>query len=337
MFFVTVIGSEAFGADHFSPDLKLCLNKITGHIYNDEFDEAGAVIDSLADSDCSRPFIFLSYSTLYQSQMMTAESEFLEKEFYSALDSLEFYSELMLETGQDSAMAYFLLGHNKAFRSLYDGRAGHTWSAIKKGLGARNAYSKAFDIDSTLYDIGLGLGSYRYWKSVKTKAINWTPLFKNEKKNGIELLRLAADSSEISQDAAVSSLIWIYISEKRYGEAIRLADEMRLKYPKGLTFVWALASAYYKFGDCPAAIEMYRTINRRVAGNPGNYFNYIESAFYIVKCLDEIKEFSPEVNLEKCELARMIEIGLIPEDTRKRQSKKIKTILKSCKSGNLEK
>lgn len=318
-------------AAHFAPDLKDCLNTITENIYNDKFDKAEHLIDSLYASGCCRPFDFLAYSILYQSVMMAAESDSLESEFFMALDSVEFYSEEMLSEGRDSVLAYYLLGHQFAFRSLYDGRAGHTWSAIKKGLKARNAYSKGYKMDSTFQDIALGLGSYRYWKSVKTNAINWTPLFKDEKGNGIELLRRAADSSEISRDAAKTSLIWVYINEERYAEAIRLAEEMRRRYPHGLTFLWALGEAYYEFGDCDQAILIYTQILSRLKKRPGNYYNIIEAAWYQARCYRKYLKEDDRYREEACALYESISAMPIPEKTAKRQKDKLKDIKKACR------
>ncbi|MEZ5357577.1 MAG: hypothetical protein R3F48_02020 [Candidatus Zixiibacteriota bacterium] len=322
--------TDSVATEYFSADLTECLNTITAHIYNDRFDKAEHIIDSLYASRCCRPFDFLAYSILYQSVMMANESDSLEAEFFASLDSVQVYAEGMLAEGRDSVLAYYLLGHQFAFRSLYAGRAGHTWSAIKKGLKARNAYSKGFELDSTFFDIALGLGSYRYWKSVKTNAVNWTPLFKNEKGNGIELLRRAADSSEISRDAAQTSLIWVYINEKRYTEAIRLADEMRRRYPHGLTFLWALGEAYYQLGDCDQALLIYTNIYARLQNNPGNYYNIIEAAWYQAKCYRRHYKDDESRREEACELYEAILTLPIPEETAKRQKDKLKDIKKAC-------
>lgn len=327
---VLCLQTDTAAAGYFPADLKACLNSVTAHIYNDRFERAERIIDSLSATGCCRPFDFLASSILYQSVMMAAESDSLKSEFFTALDSVEAYAERMLSDGRDSTIAYYLLGHQYAFRSLYDGRAGHTWSAVKKGLKARNAYSKGYELDSTFHDIALGLGSYRYWKSVKTNAINWTPLFKDEKGNGIELLRRAADSSEISRDAAKTSLIWVYINEKRYAEAIRLAEEMRRRFPHGLTFLWAMGEAYYRLGDCDQAILIYTDLFQRLKRNPGNFYNIIEAAWYLSQCYRE-NDRDGRYRDDACALYETISAFPIPEETAKRQKDKLKDIRKACR------
>jgi hypothetical protein len=317
------------GNKRFSPDLADRLHRISGHIYNDNFDKAELLIDSLGFGRNKGFVIFFLRAILYQSMMMAAESDFLEDEYFDLLDSLENGAEEMLSAGADSALAYWYLGHAHAFRSLYRGRAGSILKALRSGLAARKAYSRGYKFDSTFHDIALGLGSYRYWKSVKTKAINWTPLFKNEKQNGIDLLRLAADSSEISRDAAASALIWVYINEKRYPEAIRLATAMRDRYPQGLTFLWALGEIYYKLEDCRAAIDTYGVIFDRLKENPGNYYNIIEAAFYLSECYRRMSDQLPKVVESLTILQDYIRNLTIPEKTAKRQKKKLKKILRN--------
>ncbi len=315
------------GSPHFSTGLAAGLNHITGLIYNDRFDEAGRIIDSLERAGSQPGFGHLFRAIWYQSQMMAAESDSLQDRFMDVLDSLDDDARDVLKVGGDSALAYFFLGHGHAFRSIYYGRSGRLIKALKSGLAARKAYDAGYEIDPAFYDLALGLGSYRYWKSVKTKAINWTPLFKNEKREGIELLRLAADSSLISRDAATVALIWVYLNEKRYAAAIRLADRMHRRYPEGLTFLWALGRIYYEMDDCRAAVDIYEDILERLRADPGNYFNIIEAAGCLSDCYRQLADRRPEMAGKLSRLRDEIDAMPIPAETQKRQKKKLRKIL----------
>jgi hypothetical protein len=322
---LTAVGDA--GDRHFSTESAASLNQISGFIYNDHFVRAEQLIDSLDQSGSQAATGRLFRVILYQSQMMAAESNYLNDEYFAALDSLESAARRLLDRGSDSALACFYLGHAHAFRSLYHGHFGGLLKALKSGLAARKAYSRGYEIDSTFHDLALGLGSYRYWKSVKTEAINWTPLFKDEKSSGIELLRLAADSSEISQDAASASLIWVYINEERYAEAIRLATAMRQKYPEGLTFLWGLGEAYFRMEDCRSAVDIYETILARLRHRPGNYYNFVQASYFLSECYRRLIDSFPDMTQRLASLQNEIETSPIPDDTRKRQKKNIKRIL----------
>lgn len=323
---ILAIASDAY-AERFPLHLKTTLQRFHTHIYNDQFDEAERLLDSLCRDGGPVPICHLYRAVLYQSRMMSTESYDTEKELYAVLDSLETDADSILASGGDSALAWWLSGNSHAFRSLFLGRGGRLFAALKHGLAARNAYGRGYEIDPTFHDIALGLGSYRYWKSVKTKAINWTPIFDDEAYSGLELLRLAADSAELSSDAATAALIWVYINEERYAEAIRLARRMRYRYPDGLTFLWGLGEAYYRLNDCRGAIDIYETILLRLKANPGNYYNIIEAAYYLSKCYRQLSGRWPEY-VEKLDPLRSEIVSMpVPEDTRKRQEGKLKEIL----------
>jgi tetratricopeptide (TPR) repeat protein len=324
---VLLSAPTSVAGERFSSDIKVCLHRVSADVYNDRFDSAVAVLDSMQNHNGPSPVCRLFRAITYQAQMMAAESDFLKDDFFALLDSLQDDGDSILAGGGDSALAYWLIGNSHAFRSLFLGRGGNILGALRHGLAARSAYTKGYDIDPRFHDIALGLGSYRYWKSVKTAAINWTPLFKNERQAGIDLLRLAADSAEISADAAKSALIWVYINEKRYIEAIRLARQMRREYPDGLTFLWALGEAYRKFGDVRGAAHIYEEILDRLQTKPGNYYNIIEAADYLCQCYRQTADENTEIHARLAELKREIADMPIPKDTRKRQRDKLNDIL----------
>ena len=312
---------------HFPDTLINHLNGITEQIYNERFDSANALIDCLYQDSSWGPTGPLFRAILYQSQMMAAESDFLVKPFLATLDSVEASAKQMLEKGTDSALAYFYLGHNQAFRSLYKGRAGHTWAAIKHGLAAGRAYNKGYELDPSFYDLAFGLGSYRYWKSVKTKLINWTPLFRNEKTDGISLLLLAADSAQISVDAARTALIWVYINEKLFDEAIGLSESLATKYPHGLTFLWPQAETCYRLKEFSRAVSFYETIASHLRENQGNYYNGLEAAYFLSECYRALLPTDGNYHNKLAALQDEVRSWNIPAETQKRQSKKLKKIL----------
>ncbi len=328
LFLVVFLTAAPAAENRFPDELKTALSRISTDIYNDRFESAQNLLDSLRVLDKWLPVCHLFQAILYQSHMMAAESDFLKDQLFAVLDTLDADTDSLLSHGADSAMAFWLLGNSHAFRSLFLGRAGSILGALRHGLSARKAFDRGYDIDPGFHDIALGLGSYRYWKSVKTKAINWTPLFKEEKRNGIELIRLAADSAEISSEAAQAALIWVYLNEGLYAEAIRLARKMRYRYPDGLSFLWALGEAYRKLNDCRGAVEIYETILARLHNHPGNYYNIIEAAHYLSECYRRMSrqqpEFERKIHLLQNELRHMP----IPEETGDRQAKKLKKLFK---------
>ncbi len=313
--------------NHFPDAIEPVLNRITAEIYNDNFAGAESLLDSLCTTlSPPAPVCRMFRATIYQSHMMAAENDTLEHHLFAQLDSLEAAAGNMLENGDDSALAWYYLGQAHAYRALYLGRSGKLLDAIGSGLKARSAYIRGYTHDSSFHDIALGLGSYRYWKSVKTEFINWTPLVKNEWREGIRLLKLAADSSEISREAARTSLLWVYINEGDYDAAIRLADRMRREYPEGLTFHWALGQAFFEMKDYRMASSVYQSILNHLLQKPGNYYNIVEAGYYLSRCYRRLSQNDP-IYVPRLERLRIdIASYPIPVETRRRQADKLDDI-----------
>ena len=87
------------------------------------------------------------------------------------------------------------LGHQAAYRSLYEARFGSRFSALTYGLKAKGFYRDGLAADSALYDLYLGLGSYHYWKSAKAGILRTAGIFNDDKEKGISEIRKAIDSS----------------------------------------------------------------------------------------------------------------------------------------------
>ena len=323
-----LIADVSAARSHFPDELRSALNRISGYIYDDKFELARRSIDSLEREFPSDPVVPLFRAILFQSEMMSEESDRLEPDFYDLLVRVKSGADSILARGGDSALAWYLKGQADALRSLRLGRSGHTWGAIKAGMAAGKEYSKGYEADSQFYDIGLGLGSYKYWKSVKGKVLTWAFLLKNEKDDGIALLRQAMDSSEISSDAAATSLIWIYLNEERYPEAIRLTDRMGQKYPNGLTFDWAMAEIYFEMDDWRTAAAYYTNLLDRLMLTPGNGYNIIEASYYLIKCYKNLDERDSSWGLKINDIKSGLDTLKIPESTQKRQQKKLDAIRK---------
>lgn len=316
---------------HFPLDLRQKLDSFFVYLYNDQFDSARVLIDSMPAAGDFGPMVELCRATSYQAQMMAFESDSLRPMFLAAGDRLKKTAEDIVSNHGDSTLAYYYLGQRAALRAVSEGHAGHGWTALRQGLAAGKLFTRAYRIDPSFHDLALGLGSYRYWKSVRTRLLNWTPFFKDEREDGLRLLMLAVDSSEISADAARISLIWIYIDQKRFGEAIALAGLMHHKYPRGMTFLWALGEAYFKAGNYSGATETYALILDRQRGNPGNYFNAVEAAYYLTECYR--RPDNPNGRYRDTVTALQDEVGRwpIPQETRRRQAQKLAAIARGGK------
>ncbi|MEW5923007.1 MAG: hypothetical protein AB1746_03380, partial [Candidatus Zixiibacteriota bacterium] len=212
-----------------------------------------------------------------------------------------------------------------AYRALWESRFRSNFSAVKLGMKARGAYQDGLDIDSTLYDLYVGMGTYHYWKSVKSGILRSAGLFKDEREKGIEEIEKAADSSLFSKDAARSALIWILIDREEYDSAIVLAQSLYEKFPMGKTFLWPQAEAYLKSERFADAARVYSGIRQSLLNNPGNYYNFIECSYQLHKVLNETGDLN---GMKKIIIDVRANFDNIPKETRRKQKQKLAYLLK---------
>jgi tetratricopeptide (TPR) repeat protein len=133
------------------------------------------------------------------------------------------------------------------------------FTALSAGVNSISEFEKILSVDSNFYEAYIAIGTFEYWKSRKMEFMNWLP-FSNDTKNiGIEQLIIAIDSSGYNAHLAINSLIWIYIDQKRFDDAIKVGERALKEFPESRTFKWGLARAYEE-RDPAKAIEIYKDI-----------------------------------------------------------------------------
>jgi tetratricopeptide (TPR) repeat protein len=305
------------------------LSNIQNLIFDDRFREADSASSELIKSDASDPIGYLMRSSVMLAEMTDQEENLYDRRFQNLLDTTEAISRRVADTAdiRTQAWMHLVIGHLQAYRALYESRFGSFATAIRKGLAVRGEYQKALELDSTLYDVYVGLGGYHYWKSVRAGFLRWIGIFRNDKDKGIRELRLAADSSLISRQVASSNLIWIWLDAHQYDSAIAVASRMLELHPTGRAFMWPLGMAYYLKSDFDRTITVYSRLRGTLAADPGNYFNLIACDRFIVMCwvaLDR-KDKAREAASRYAEYR-----DKVPESTRDRQADKIKYLEKAA-------
>ena len=279
--------------------------------------------------DPENPAGYFFLGACYQTQMIDLESDFREKEFYQNLEKSIQLSKKKIEKDENDVRAHFYMGNSYGSMAVYDAKHKRWWSGLRKGLKAKSAFKKVIELDSTFYDAYLGLGSYHYWASVTTKALRWLPFFRDERKRGIEEVKLSAEKSLYSKESALYGLIYIYLEEKEYDQAIRLSREMNQQFPESKLFLWPLAEALYLKKEWMNSIACYQQILKLIQNpDPSGYFNTIECRHRMAESYLHLKMY--DKCKEECE--KILKYPLSPE-VQKKQKKKLKEIgklLKKC-------
>jgi tetratricopeptide (TPR) repeat protein len=298
------------------------LNQVQRLIFNDQYQAASSLAHEVMASYPDDPSGYLCLAIVLISEMFDREENLYEKEFRELLDNVESKASKINDTASASTCARMslLVGHAKAYRSLWESHFGSFIKAITYGREAKIEYEKGLACDSSLYDLYFGLGLYHYWKSAKVGLLRSVGVFSDEREKGKAELSLAVDSSVISQELAYSALIWIHLDQKEYDSAVAKCRVMLNRYPDGKTFLWPFAKAYLEKKDYQNAAKTFDQLRERLTVEPGNYFNLIECDYYRYVCYEQLS-----MKAEAAQVARSAAqyCKQLPPNTIRRQRSKI--------------
>jgi len=313
-----ILTSAVAAAPLMTPEKLGIIERGENALLNARYNDASHIYDSLCAVDPGDPACPLYRAVIIQTKMIDREADIERDRFFNLLDSTKILAENRLDscTRSDSALCYLYLGHQEAYRSIWESRFGSTVSAVSYGFRAKGKYRRGLETDPTLYDLFLGMGLYHYWKTVKSGFLKTAGIFNDDRQKGIDQILLAADSSAFSKTAARSALVWVLIEEKEYDAAVDLASELKNEYPGGLFFDWPQAEALYKAGMFEPAARKFEYILNELKRSPGNYYNIIEATYYLYKSLKKIDR--DDDAREAVIYLRTVERN-IPRDTERRQ------------------
>jgi tetratricopeptide (TPR) repeat protein len=264
--------------------------KIVNYAFDDSFYQAFTAVAVLNDTIPGKPIYHLLYASIIHARMMDGEDFSQENEFMSNID----FSIKALNNWNDNhpkdAWGYFLLGSAYGYKTIWQGQKGSWFKSMLTGLKAKGNFFEALKIDPGLYDCYTGIGSYHYWASIKLRKI--FPFLSDNRQDGLNELRLAMDSSFISQKAASVGYAWALLNEKKYSEALKVANHLKEETNSGRNSLWLLSAIYWGNGNLKKAAEYYKVLIESLdkAGNQ-NYFNLIFCRYRLGICYYGLQDF----------------------------------------------
>jgi hypothetical protein len=286
----------------------------------ERFDEARELFQTMINHDTTDHAAYLLLAGVWHGEMFDREDYSTRSEFDSLVNKALSLAEKAIAENRNPAWAHLTRGNAYAYIATLETKVGSWWSALRKGLAAKDEYLEALKLDTTLYDVYLGFGSYHYWKSAKTEFINWLPLVPDRKDEGCTELQLAIDSSLFSSDLAANSLLWIDIDRGRFDEAYDIATRLHQKFPDSRLFTWGLAISGYYSRHLSEALESFGKILDMIEHQPGqNNFNTIECRFHRARIFQMLHEKEKAI----AELQTLLSYP-VSEEIRDRQQEKLK-------------
>lgn len=277
LIFLVVVCSVGWATNPSSPPLRERILKGVELTILGDFENAKVLYQDLIEEYPEEPVGYFYSAAVLQSQMLDEEDYSPKGQFDKLLEMSIEKSRQLQKARPDDPWLRFYEGNSYLYRSFLKSKLGDWWGAYRDAGKGANRLKKALEIDSTLYDAYLGIGSYKYWKSSKIKFLRWLPFVSDERQTGIRMVEKSVEKGIFVELIARDQLAWIMLDAGRFDDARQYALKNYQQYPKSRFFLWTLVEVLYRAGDWDEAYRKYQLLLPAVRQIPNNnHYNEIE-------------------------------------------------------------
>ncbi len=243
---------------------------------------ANAIFDSLIAENPYDPRGYFYKAAAIQSKMMDAEDYSESPRFVVTIKKAIQFSDRIVAEMPGDAWATFYLGSGYSYYAFFLIQSRSYFSGLKLAVKGVGFLEKAVQLDSTVYDAYLGIGTYQYWRSRKTKFLKWLPFFPDKTREGLLNIKRALEKSRYARAAALNELIWVEMDREDWPQAIAYAKEGLRQYPGSRFFLWPLAEAYFRSGRFRSAERAFSNLMEQyLSENLPNQYNAAVCAYKV--------------------------------------------------------
>jgi tetratricopeptide (TPR) repeat protein len=281
------------------------------HIVNQDYKGAEEFFNSL-----NKEFPNFPLGKIYLAANQIAEAydyaeDFNEEFILKSLEEAKEQSEKLIEVDNEKIWYHYFLALTEGYTAYFHAINESWFTALSTGIDAISEFDKILASDEKFYEAYIAIGTFEYWKSRKMEFMDWLPFGNDSRKIGIDRLKVAIDSSSYNSYLAINSLIWIYIDQKRFDDAIKISEKALKEFPDSRTFKWGLARAYEEIDPSKAIVFYNEILSSYPVLKNGNYKNEITLKHIIAQ--QYVKLGDKENALKYCN--EILSIKNIPEKT----------------------
>jgi len=259
IFFVVLIYSEYPAQVYPDERVDSLLRAGIKQIVNQDYKSAEKTFTKLNKEYSQLPFgkIYLAANKI--AEAYDYAQDFDEEYILKNLELAKEQSQELVDKDDTNIWYHYFYALSEGYSSYYEAIQGSWFSALSTGINSISEFEKILDEDRNFYEAYIAIGTFEYWKSRKLEFMDWLPFANDTKNIGIDRLIVAIDSSSYNSHLAINSLIWIYIDQKNYDEARKVAEKSLIELPQSRTFKWGLARTYEE-NNPSNAIKLYLDI-----------------------------------------------------------------------------
>ena len=259
LFLFLILLPKNFGQVYPDKSVHKILKSGINLIIDQKYDEAEKLFDQLDKTRKDIPLGKIYLAAVHIAKAYDYEEPYDDQIITKYLEGAKKISERLLKADKKNIWNNYFYALTEGYIAYYDALRESWLQAFSTGLSSVSSFEDCLEIDNRFYESYIALGSYKFWKSKKTEFLNWLPFIDNEKELGIKYLQNAVKYSGYNSHLAIYSLIWIYIEQKDFDAAVKVAELALKDHPKSRIFKWGLARAYENI-DPQKSIFLYNEI-----------------------------------------------------------------------------
>lgn len=266
-------------------------------IITQQYDQAESVFSELEKTRKDLPLGKIYLAAVLIAKAYDYQTEYDDERITSYLDNSKKISERLLDEQPNNIWYKYFYALSEGYSAYYDALQENWFSAFSTGINSVSAFEDCLEADKDFYEAMIAIGSFKFWKSKKTEFLNWLPFVEDEMNLGISYLNSAIKHSGYNAHLATYSLVWIYIEQKQFDKAIKLAENALKNYPDSRMLKWGLARALEDV-DTERSIEVYyKILNSYPITLKSNIINNITLKHIIAQQLVKLNRFNEALDI----------------------------------------
>ncbi len=288
-------------------------------VYKERFKEAENQARRIVRRYPDHPAGYFFFAAVLDARMERSQSDGEETQFYHYCDLAIAKGEQLLEKEPDNDWARFFIAGANGAKGTYESRYGRWITAFRHGWQGVAIFKQLQQNGAGIPDVLYGIATYDFWRSALTKVLWWMPGVEDRRDEAIAMLYEACSTAIYVKDVAKKDLVKILNYQKRYKEALVVADELLERYPGNLVLRWGRAEALLGLGKIAQAEKEYVSMRALISReNFDAAYNEFLVLHYIAKIHLEQERYA-----ECLSVCKVIDRLKLSADNRKRLEKQI--------------
>ena len=261
-------------------ELDSLLMKAINHSYVEDFSVAESLIIEVKEQEKDHPAPYFLLASLYELMWIDLGKMSYKEKIFIYADSASDKGKLWAKNHPDDPWGYFFVGGSYTLKIFYYTMREDYLGSFFLINPAIYYLEKAKEVDPTIADIYLGLGSWEYAKG-------HFPFMGKNKEKGLNMIKKAIVKGKYVSLYSVLAYANICIEEENYDEAIAVLGPVIVCFPYSRTFNWPLLKAYYGKEDYREALKI---ADKLIKISSSNDYSKFEANYYRAMVLLELNE-----------------------------------------------